>query len=227
MKKILTVLTILFLCGCSSQYTLTIDGDKISEKIVFPIDKNKIHEEDELSLEMDLYSKDSIENLISNDLFVEDNSRKYVYNKEVVEEANNLIFTLTHDYEKDRLVNSRILNECFENTIIEETKEGLNIKLSGKFYCYHADSDSLDFKVVTNNVVKSVSTDSNIFKSEYVWKIDKSNRDNINIDIQVLYETKFKYYGLRLLAFVIVIGAIIGAVIGVYKLSKRAKVNEI
>ena len=227
MKKIFLIITLLLLCGCSAKYTLTVDDEKISEEIVFPIDKNKIREQDEYALDMDLYSIDSIENILKNNIYVEDNSKKYIYDKVVTDEPNQYLVTLTHEYEKNRLINSRVLNECFENTEIEESKDGLKIKLSGKFYCYADDTDSINFTVSTNNVVKSASVKYNMFTNEYIWKIDRSNRDFVDIDIQILYQSKSKHYGLKIAAIVIGILVLVGIAFISKKLFDRKKTNEI
>lgn len=226
MKKIFLTLAILCLCGCSAKYTLTVNGNKVTEEIYIPIEKAKIYE-DEDYLDMGTYSKDNINNLLNNDVFVEDGKRGYVYNKDVKDENGFYKITLSHDYEIGRLTNSRALNECFENTLIEETKKGLHIKLSGKFYCYDSDENSLDFIISTKNVVESASVSHNMFTNEYVWKIDKTNRDNVNIEMNILYKSKASHYGVKIAA--IIIGIMFVACVGfiIYKLVERPKINEI
>lgn len=226
MKKIFLVITILCLCGCSAKYTLSVDGNKINEEIFIPIEKNKIYEDDNY-LEVGLYSKDNIDNLINQDVYVEDGKRGYIYNKDVKDENGFYNITLSYDYEIGRLKNSRALNECFENTLIEETKKGLHIKLSGKFYCYESDENSLDFIIATKNVVDSASVSHNMFTNKYVWKIDKSNRDNVNIEMNILYESKVSHYGVLIAAIIIGVIFIAGVGFITYKVIQRPKVNEI
>ena len=226
MKKIFLAFAILCLCGCSAKYTLSVDGNKITEEIFIPVEKSKIYEEEDY-LDMGIYSKDSIDNLLYNDIYVEDGKRSYVYDKDVKEENGFYNVTLSHLYERERLSKSRVLNECFENTTIEETKNGLHIKLTGKFYCYDSDDNSLDFIVSTKNVVESASVSHNMFTNNYVWKIDKSNRDNINIEMNILYESKVSHYGVKIAAIVIGIIFVVGAGFIIYKFVQRPKVNEI
>ena len=226
MKRILTLFVILFLCGCSSQYTLNIDENQIAEEIIFPVDKNKIHD-GEMGPYLDLYSRETIESLINNDIYVEVDSTKYIYDKEVLEENNQLIFTLKHNYEENDLSNSRFLNECFENKEIEVNDDRISIHLYGQYKCLINDRDSIEFKITTINKIESSSLDYNFLTNDFIWKIDKTNAHNIDIELTVLTETKSHYYGLR----AIVIGAIV-IVLGilaylVHKLSKHSDVNEI
>lgn len=226
MKRILILFVILFLCGCSSQYTLNIDEKQISEEINFSIDKNKIHDQ-EIGPYLDLYSSETIDSLINNDIYVEVDSTKYVYDKEVVDENNLLIFTLKHNYIENDLSNSRFLNECFENKEFEINDDRISIHLSGQYKCLINDEDSVEFKIVTANKVESSSLDYNFLTNDFTWKIDKTNANNIDIELTVLTETKTHYYGIR----AIVIGVII-IILGfvayfAHKLSKRADINEI
>lgn len=226
MKRVLTLFIILFLCGCSSQYTLNINGEEIAEEIIFSIDKNKIHNQ-EMSPYLDLYSEETIDSLINNDLYVEVDNTEYIYDKKVVDENNQLIFTLNHTYIENEISNSRILNDCFENKEFEITDDKISIHLSGQYRCLINDEDSVEFKIITNNKIESSSLDYNFLTSDFIWKIDKKNANNVDIELTVLTETKVDYYGIR----AIVIGVII-LVLGfiayfAHRLSKRASVNEI
>lgn len=226
MKKILTLFVILFLCGCSSQYTLKIDEDKITEEIAFAIDKNKIHEQD-LGPYLDLYSKETIDSLVNNDLYVEVDSTKYIYKKEVIEENNQLLFNLKHDYIDNEISDSRILNDCFENKEFEVTDDKISIHLYGKYNCLVNDEDSVEFKITTGNKIVSSSLEHNFLTNDFIWKIDKNNANNVDIELTVLTETKAHYYGIRgavVLIIVFVLGLIVYAA---HKLTKRADINEI
>ena len=226
MKRILIVLVILLLCGCSSQYSLNIEKDKITEKIIFPIDKAKIVDE-EIGPYVSLYSRETINSLVENDIYVEIDSTDYVYNKDIDEDDNQMIFTLTHDYIENDLENSRVLNECFENKEIEVTDDKISIHLSGKYTCLVEDNDSVEFKITTANKIESSSAEYNFLTNEFIWKIDKSNADNVNIELTVLTQTKLEYYAIRggIIAAIICVIAF-GAFYG-YKFTKREKVNEI
>ena len=226
MKKIFLVIAMLCLCGCSAKYTLSVNGNKITEEIFIPVDKSKIYVDDSY-LEMGTYSKDNIDHLLNGDIYVEDGKKGYVYDKDVKDENGFYNVTLTHEYERERLKNSRVLNECFENTFVEETRNGLKIKLSGKFYCYDSDDNSLDFVISTKNVVESASVSHNMFTNDYVWKIDKSNRNNVNIEMNILYESKVSHYGVTIAAIIIGIIFVIGAGFLIYKFVQRPKINEI
>lgn len=226
MKKIFLILVVLCLCGCSAKYNLSIEGRKITEEIFIPIEKSKIYEDDSY-LDMGTYSKDNIDNILNNDIYVEDGKPYYVYEKDVKDENGFYNVTLTHTHGKSSLKNSRVLNECFENTLIEETKNGLHIKLSGKFYCYEDDNNSLEFVISTKNVVEDASVSYNMLTDKYVWKIDKSNRDNVNIEMNILYESKVTHYGVLIASIVIGILFVLGVVFIISKFLQSKKINEI
>lgn len=226
MKKILTVFVILFLCGCSSQYTLKIDEDKITEEIVFAIDKNKIHNQ-EMGPYLDLYSSETIDSLINNDLYVEVDSTKYIYKKNIVEENNQLIFTLNHDYIENQISNSRILTDCFENSEFEINDDKISIHLYGKYNCLVNDEDSVEFKITTGNKIESSSLKHNFLTNDFTWTIDKTNADNVDIELTVLTETKAHYYGIRAVVVSVLVLFLCLLAYSAYKLSKRADINEI
>ena len=104
MKKIFLVIAILCLCGCSAKYTLSVNGNKITEEIFIPVDKSKIYVDDSY-LEMGTYSKDNIDHLLNGDIYVEDGKKGYVYDKDVKDENGFYNVTLTHEYERERLKN--------------------------------------------------------------------------------------------------------------------------
>lgn len=226
MKKIFLIFIGLLLCGCSAKYQLTIDGDKISEKINFSVMPSQFKEEED-SPGSSIYSKDSLEYLKTADIYAIQNSQKYIYEKEVTEQDNLLYVNLKYDYSKDQFQESRFLNECFENKDIQIDKQKISVHLTGKFICLNDTSDSIEFKIVTNNKVKSANIDYGIFDSEYVWDINSSNASNVDIQIDLLTESKYQYYGVRILGVALVIIAIGLGFYIYYKISNRKDINKI
>lgn len=226
MKKYLLLFFVLFMCGCSPKYSLEIDGTKIKENINFVIDK-KLIKNSTTEESVDIYSQESVNHILNNNLYPLINTRKRLYTKDIKESNDYYDVNLVYEYNKGELLNSRIINDCFENTLVEETKNGLKIKLSGAFHCYDSSADSFEFVVSTKNVVESASVSYNMFTNDYIWKIDKSNLDNVNIEMNILYESKVSHYGVKIAA--IIIGILFLAASGfiIYKLVQRSKVNEI
>lgn len=226
MKKYFLILIVLLLCGCSAEYQLKIDGSKISEEINFSVVPAQFKEE-ELAPDLSIYSKDSLEYLKNADIPAIQGSQKYIYEKTVTEQDNLLYINLKYNYQNDQLQDSRVLNECFENNEIQMDKGKISIHLSGKFQCLNDSSDSAKFKIVTNNKVESANINYGVLDNEYVWEIDFTNRNNVDIQIDMLTESKYQYYGIR-----IIIGAVLLIMVGIgifmyYKISNRKDINKI
>lgn len=226
MKRVLTILIVLFLCGCSSQYSLNIEKNQISEKFIFSVDKSKIHNQ-EMGPYLDFYSSESIDSLINNDIYVELDNTKYVYEKKIVEEETLINFELNYLYRDSELSNSRFINECFENKKIKVDDDKISIYLFGKYNCLLNDDDSIEFKIFTKNKVESSSIKYDALTNEFNWIIDKNNANNVDIELTVLTETKIHYYGIRIAVISAIIIALGVLVYFIYKLSKYEEVNEI
>lgn len=226
MKKFLLLLIFCFLCGCTSEYQLNIKGKEIEENINLFIHNSEIVEED-LAPDMSLKSRDSIEYLKTSDLYPIEGNKRAIYDKEIEEIDNTTAIKLKYKYKNAEFKNSKVINECFENKNITISKEKISIHLFGKFSCLENDVSALEFKIVTNNKVESANIAYGMFDNEYIWKIDGANVKNVDIQIDLLTESKYEYYGVRVLGIILII---IVVVIGVYaysKISNRKNINEI
>ena len=226
MKKLFLIVSLIILCGCTPKYNLIVDGNKVTENIFIPIEKSKIYEDDN-ELYLGLYSKDSVTNLINNDIYVESNSRSYVYKKNVEEDDDFINVALSFDYAKGRLNKSRVLNDCFENSEIKETVDGIQISLTGEFYCLPEEAQSIDFTISTKNYVESASTGHSLFTNDYKWVIDQNNKKNVDININISYDSKTIRYGLFVFGIIFGIAFVAGAIFVGYNLYRRKKINEI
>ena len=173
MKKIFLLLPLLFLTGCTINYKLDIDKEKINEHITGTVTK----EESTTDIyETDISLYDYLTNYDQNSLFNDDTN---FYDKKLTDEGNyynyDAKFTYIGNY-KD----SNIINSCFENHDIIETEDFYEIHLSGNFYCLH--SDKININVTTNMAVINDNADKED-NNTYSWVIDKSSDIDISLTI--------------------------------------------
>ncbi len=226
MKKIILLLLVFLLCGCSAEYQLNIKGDKIEENINLSINNAEIIDE-ELAPDMSLKSKDSIEYLKNGSLYPVLNNQIDTYERNVSDVDNVTTISLKYLYKKDQFQNSKVINECFEKKDISVDKGKISIHLYGKFSCLENNASALDFKIVTSNKVNSANIEYGILDNEYVWKIDSTNVNDVDIQIDLSTESKYMYYGARIVGILIIV-LVAGAALYAYtKISKRKDINEI
>lgn len=172
MKKLFIILGLLFLTGCSVNYDLKIDEESIYENIYGNISK------DEFDSEPGEYMDSTIYDYLYNNQSPFIDSDK-LYNKSIKEEGNTVYFDASYSYNGDYAI-SRIINECYEKYLVEETDNVYFIDLSGDFYCQYA--KSIDVNVTTDNYVIS----NNATKQEgntYTWVLSKGLPTDINMTI--------------------------------------------
>jgi hypothetical protein len=225
MKKIMLVIVFLILLtGCSNEYNLKIDKDNINEKITIIIDKSKIFDES-LSPDMDIYSTDSINYLLNEDIHAILNNRNEKYVKKVDEKGNFINVTLEYTYKAESYLRAQILNNCFEKIDVKESSKDIYIHLSGKFSCLGNNND-LDFVIDSNNRVLSQNADTKKF-NKYIWNINNSNKDNVDIEIKLSKKSIYAHYlSIGILSVIGLIVIIIGIVIYT-KVRKRSRINEV
>ena len=225
MKKIMLVIVFLILLtGCSNEYNLKIDKDNINEKITIIVDKSKIFDES-LSPDMDIYSTDSINYLLNEDIHAILNNRNEKYVKKVDEKGNFINVTLEYTYKAESYLRAQILNNCFEKIDVKESSKDIYIHLSGKFSCLGNNND-LDFVIDSNNRVLSQNADTKKF-NKYIWNINNSNKDNVDIEIKLSKKSIYAHYlSIGILSVIGLIVIIIGIVIYT-KVRKRSRINEV
>ena len=150
MKKIIILLILLLSTGCGAKYELNIKKDTIEENISFSMQKNGINNTNQIDI--DVNSDQYIDSLIDSKLsaIINNTSKNnYYYQKEVQQEGNIYNFKLFYEYRKSDYANSRIVNECFENHVVNFDDKNTYIHLSGKFYCFQ--DEDIDIVVKTSN----------------------------------------------------------------------------
>ena len=171
-KKILILIPLLLLTGCTINYNLEIDGDDLNETIAGSVTKEEYEVKDTDTSENLIYT---LLNYDQNALYDEDS----VYLRTQEDKGNKIDynFSYKYNYNFDR---STIINNCFEYHMINETEDYYYIKLSGKFYCMYA--KKIDIKVTSNNAVLENNA-RKVSGNTYTWTIKDS--DNVDILLNV------------------------------------------
>ena len=179
MKKRLGILFILFiLTGCTANYNLNIEGNTITENISGTVSKSEYEIKSSDTSENEIYS---FLNNDQNALFDSDS----VYLRTIDDKGNKITYNFTYTY-NNTFNKSNIINPCFENPLVEENKEYLYVRLSGKFYCKYA--DKININVTSNNAViesNAKKIDGNVYK----WTIKDS--DNVDIFMNISKELDY------------------------------------
>lgn len=178
-KLYLIIPLLLLLTGCTVNYNLNIDQNKITENISGTVTNKEITPEIEGRSDVNpqyyyLYLDDSA--------LTTDSNEKYTKEITDIEDGKKFNFNYTYNGNYDK---SKLINNCFENHIINENDEYYYIKLSGKFSCLY--SDKININVISNYEV----LDNNAQKvdgNKYTWVIDSSNNVNITLTVSKTIE---------------------------------------
>ena len=218
LTRFLLIITF-FLSGCTGQYDLKISGTKLDEKIVMNIydyDHNvRQYEEAKIDMAEEFINKDYY-------AFFEDYNQLYI--KTLEKKDNYTKVTLKYDFNMDNFENSNYIKTCFQNSKIKNKEKYYQIELTGYFYCLYG--EQLDIRVMSHN--KVLSNNANQVKgNKYIWHIDKSNYQNVDIGIKLEKESfaqKISNYTLPIVILFIVLVSII--TITIIKI-KEKKHNQI
>lgn len=179
MKKILFLLIILLLSGCSVNYDLEISENGFSENISGEISKD----------EFDMPSQENADLLIYDLLYLDQSviiNSDEIYNR-TIEDSNNIV-KFNYNYKFiNNFKDSQIINNCFEKHLIEETDNMYIIKLGGNFYCQYA--DQIHVKVTTDNYVIENNADK-VEDDNYYWTLSEGSKNNNTITLVVSKDVK-------------------------------------
>jgi len=217
LKKILLVFMLIFLTGCSTEYTLTVSNDSFKENIdvvipkdIIPIETQEIIDAGiEIDDQITPFIKDKTASLITND--------KY-YKKKYIEYDDYYSINMKYTYNEENFKNSNSVNLCFEYPELDFS-ENYYINLQGKFYCLY--SDSVDIKINTKNKVYYNNADE-IDGNTYIWHINESNVDYVDIKIEIdkgISKTIFVYIGVAIVLLIAILFV-------VYKVFMKSRENN-
>lgn len=178
-NKFLLLIPILLLTGCTINYNLEIDSSSITETITGTVTKEEIELKDK-STGVNIYR-----NYLYNDQKVF-KDKDNLYKRSITEEDDIVKYNYSYTY-RNNYKNSRIIDTCFDNSVVEETDEFYYISLTGNFNCLYSDKVTInvtsDYAVLENNADK-------VNDNTYTWVINKE--DDVDISITVSKELKYE-----------------------------------
>lgn len=177
-NKIIILLSLLLLTGCTVNYNLEINKDTLNETITGTVTK------EESSQDSNATGLSTVYSIINEDQKPVYNKEE-LYQKELKESGNNINYTFKYNYNIEDFINSTIINTCFENHEIEQLDNYYSIRLSGNFYCLY--SKKINIAVTSNLKVASNNADK-IKDNTYIWTIDKNTT---NIELVVDKDTPY------------------------------------
>lgn len=214
-KKIILLLSIVLLSGCTINYDLNITDNGIEEVINGKVSKEKV-ENDKNEYNMNIYY-----DLLNNDQSVLTNSDD-VYSKNIIENKKSYNYTASYTYQSfDNLSSSRIINSCFEKNDILDEEDYYSVSLNGNFYCLYSDQVKInihsDYAVISSNADK-------VNNNTYTWILSSDKEDiELTLSKNIKYqESKNNSSPIRFICFIILV--VLGAI--TYFLYKKKNSND-
>lgn len=167
MKKIIMLLVVIMLTGCTVNYNVTIDKDNITENVKISVPMNEVDE-----------------NTFSEQVSGFNSS----YNIKTNVEDDNYIANLNRNFDFTNYNNSTFMNKCYDEVNITNTDSDITIKTSNTFHCIKMEDDFETQKVTVNIKTKLKVKDNNadeINGNTYTWIIDENNYADKQIYMQI------------------------------------------
>lgn len=197
-KKIVLLLSIILLTGCTINYDLDITDGGINETINGKVSKEKVLD-DKNEYNMNIYYY-----LLNNDQPALTNSDD-LYTTNIKENKKTYDYTASYTYQNlDDLSSSRIINNCFENSSVIDEEDYYSISLSGDFYCLYSDKVKVsihsDYAIISSNADK---TNNNT----YTWTLEEDKTDiELILSKDIKYQkSETKTSSIRIISFIILI----------------------
>ena len=176
MKKIIMVITILLLTGCSANYNLDLTTSKPKESLNIIEENNNDDYFDYLKNYNELVQ--AIYNPQDSDTLEVDPTLKYydLYNMSTDNKAN-LMFE--YSFNNKELNSTNIIKTCYEEVLLTNNSSKLDIKTSPKFLCFdkYITLDSVLINIKTDKKIINNNADS-INGNVYTWNINKDSAQN-------------------------------------------------
>ena len=221
MKKIICLLMIIVLTGCGVKYQINIKDDSVEETI--DVSTLIIKNQSSNAVEVDYDSMEFIDSIRNMNIPAINNSTSSFYEKEITNDGNLYNISLSYEYKKDDYVNSRTINQCFENHKVEFDGNKAYIHLSGKFKCY----DGEDIEIIISSPNKVLKTNGKKSGNSYKWVINKDNYDNIDIEFKTSGMPKGTNTILIIVCLIVFAGISIFVIDFILKYLRSRNINDI
>jgi len=217
MKKILILICLLFLTGCSVNYEITLKNNKIKERLtIIETDQSLFDVRNDAGWTL----RESFEMLINeekDEFSVED------YSIKSLNTDNQLGLEYYSDSSKT-LINSSIINQCYTNPTIEINDNIVSFYSGNEFTCYEYYDNLETINIVLNTNYKVISSNADsVEDNKYMWTITEDGNKNIEISYEQYVSKSSKATTIILIVGLVVIGS----VVGYYIYNKCKKENKI
>ncbi|MGM9881318.1 MAG: hypothetical protein ACI31S_00525 [Bacilli bacterium] len=198
MKKIIFLIMILFLSGCTVNYDLYI-GEKFTDDLILLEDNEKLENID--YYDMTKNDTFNIDNLSYQLTVFEGN---FGYEREEITKADTSGYRYKYTYNIDKMKEKSMIYDCYDEINVVSEKKKIIINTSNEFKCFEK-YDLLDEVVVNIHYGgELIDTNADSYKDGvYTWKVNKESYKNEKIYLEL--KRKNKNY-----TFNIIGGAIFG-----------------
>lgn len=217
MKKLLILICLLFLTGCSVSYEITLENNKIKERLTI-VEKNQSLfdvENDTGSTLREIF--DTLASEESDEFSVLDYSV----------ESLNSDTQLGVEYYSDStqsLINSSAINQCYMNPKIQINDNIVTFNTGNDFTCYDYYENLETINVVLTTEYKVLSSNADMVEgNKYIWNITKEGNKNIELSYEQ-YVFEDSPIGTIILVVALVV---IFSLVALYVYKKKTKENKI
>ncbi len=223
MRKIILLLSIIILSGCSVDYTLTIDDDTSLENIV-------ANEENFNSEFIPAYYNDSgpSESVGNEDLNFENEDMEFYK----INRQNNYVI-LKYSFPKTNFINSTATHQCLKNINLTTLSNGNQmLNTSNYFSCFNTYSnlDEININLNFSNNYEVINSNADLKNNNSLtWNINKNNYNNKFIQVEYkkkeeekepikepTNDTKPPQEKTSILTYILVIGAVLVFIVGTF-----------
>lgn len=185
LQTIIVLISIIMLCGCEANYTITIDKNNITEKIEVLDNVSSTRTVTDI---MDNYKKQypvySNSDWVDADYSRADNEEYYKQTYNIDDNGYHLYYEYTYPIQKFKEANS--LNYSYEYKEITYKNNILSISMGSpnNRLKYVDEFTNLTVNIVTDYTVIKNNADS-VIGNRYIWYVNKENNDTKKINFEV------------------------------------------
>ena len=215
MKKVIILLVLLLVTGCTATYNLEIKNDVFKENI---------------SINMTGSNKNQIDYFKNNTFYsiMDRRSNFKEYNKKIIEKSDYSKANFSYNYKLNDYRKSTTLSTCFDAYNIIDEDGYYIISTSKGIKCAKEEDtvmlDKVKIVIKTNHKLKETNT-NNINKYIYTWEFDEKDYDKANIYLKI-YKDKYVFnYENEILINILIISSFV-LIIGIFTFIIFRKVNK-
>lgn len=236
LKKSIIILTLLFLTGCTTTYTLTIDKNNINEKIEVVDTTSSTRTVTDI---MNNYKKKfpvyDIEDVIDEDDLYQtyDNATYYNQTYNINGSDYHLYYEYTYPIDQYIAANSINYSYDYKDIVYQNNKLKLETSSPNNYLKYRNIFTGLTVNIITDYVVTNNNAD-NVIGNRYIWYFNKDNnyekRINFEVDLtktqSIVDKEKEQKAKKNSLLIPVLIGALLVYVIIIFIIITKKRKNE-